>query len=128
MKETDFFRHEIENRKSIEEKLEKELFNVRISNSSKINDQEENILDLERHIRKLESENSHLSAAIELRNRQVQVGIDRVDHQRIILQIQNKFRNEIKQIEINETKLNDQINQQNQGNTIIYSPPAVLAP
>ena len=51
LQEVDFFRHEIDNCKSIEEKLQKELFNVRISNSSKLNEQEENILDLERHIR-----------------------------------------------------------------------------
>ena len=67
------------------------------------------------HQRKLESENSHLSASLELRNRQSEVGIDRVDHQRLILQLQNKFRIQIKDIEVKEAKLQHKINEKDEG-------------
>ena len=49
--ELDGFKTEFENGKSIADRLSRELFETRYSTSSKINDQEESIINLERQIR-----------------------------------------------------------------------------
>lgn len=45
------FKTEFENGKSVADRLSRELFETRYSSSSKINDQEESIINLERQIR-----------------------------------------------------------------------------
>jgi len=107
--ELDGFKTEFENGKSVADRLSRELFETRYSTSSKINDQEESIINLERQIRDLESENSNIKTVLEVTNKQRHSLIDKADHARIIERIQSEFSRKLNEIALNEGKLRDEI-------------------
>jgi len=107
--ELDGFKTEFENGKSIADRLSRELFETRYSTSSKINDQEESIINLERQIRDLESENSNIKTVLEVTNKQRHSLMDKADHTRIIERIQSEFSRKLNEIALNEGKLRDEI-------------------
>jgi len=107
--ELDGFKTEFENGKSVADRLSRELFETRYSTSSKINDQEESIINLERQIRDLESENSNIKTVLEVTNKQRHSLMDKADHTRIIERIQSEFSRKLNEIALNESKLRDEI-------------------
>lgn len=107
--ELDGFKTEFENGKSVADRLSRELFETRYSTSSKINDQEESIINLERQIRDLESENSNIKTVLEVTNKQRHSLMDKADHTRIIERIQSEFSRKLNEIALNEGKLRDEI-------------------
>jgi len=107
--ELDGFKTEFENGKSVADRLSRELFETRYSTSSKINEQEESIINLERQIRDLESENSNIKTVLEVTNKQRHSLMDKADHTRIIERIQSEFSRKLNEIALNEGHLRDEI-------------------
>ena len=92
----------------------RELFETRFSTSTRINEQEEQILSLERTIRNLDSDKNRLEAQLEIASQKSRDSIALADHEQIIASIRLEFANKLKEQQKTELEHGETIKRKNQ--------------
>jgi len=103
--ETDLMRQEWDENRLTHERLSRELFETRYSTSTRINEQEETILSLERKTRNLESDAKRLKNELDQARQQRSDSIGIADHDQIINAIRADFAKRLKLTEKGDEEL-----------------------
>jgi len=112
--ETLLLRQEWDQQRITNDRLSRELFETRFSTSTRINEQEEQILSLERTIRNLDGDKTRLEAQLEIASQKSRDSIALADHEQIIASIRLDFANKLKEQQKNELEHGETIKRKNQ--------------